>query len=120
MKCKAKTLKGKWVIGEIIGNIIFTQKPKIKSDSVGHWTIESAAYRINTSTICEQVRGTEFFEGDEVRFEIALDLKRCKLIGRIVWNEQLKGFMIQNYYSSDRYQICEVYKIKPTGKNKHD
>jgi hypothetical protein len=111
---KAKTLTGEWVKGDLF------------NATSGMTIIENGGsdpknfHFINPSTLCQQVRGTEFFEGDEVRFEVAFDLKRHKMIGHIVWNDQLKGYMIQNANSSDRYQFCEPYSIEPTGKNKHN
>ena len=75
------------------------------------------AYEIDPKTLCQQVRGTELFEGDEV--------ERHELKGFIVWNDEVKMFRIEvtgktyegetdtlNFFIDDSW--------KPTGKNIND
>ena len=101
-KHKAKDLEGNWVEGYYW------------NDKGEHWIMVSdsscPAHEISPSTLCERVRGTDFFEGDEIT-----DGSGNR--GVIVWNQDSCGFLV-DFYDHGLDELGDW--AKKTGKNIHD
>ena len=107
MKYKAKRLdNGEWVEGYYYNDFgdhyIYYPDIDVMVD-----------IEIDPSTLCQQVRGTELFEGDEV--ELSSRDEYAKL-GYISWNDYHKSFMVK---VDSIHQRLDNY-WKTTGKNKYD
>jgi len=112
MKFKAKRLdNGKWVEGYLV-NCEYDNhtQSNIFRSSIDYWSADDV--EVDTKTLCQQVRGTELFEGDEVEVE-------CKKYF-IVWNNRYLDWELQATGKSLSYYIIRECEIKPTGRNIHD
>jgi ethanolamine utilization protein EutQ (cupin superfamily) len=71
-------------------------------------------FKIDPSTVCEKVKGTEFFDGDEVSSE--------RGTGYIEWNDTTLCWSV-NYGAGERrtlWSILELEVVNKTGRNRHD
>ena len=116
---KAKDLNGNWVEGwyEYDPDALQVHALWVNSKK-GFGNVK---YPINPSTLCERVRGTDFFEGDEMISDLSGQ------VGYLFYNSEFHKWQVE-FKSRDG----EVKKIdlwlalqyqsswKPTGKNIHD
>ncbi len=110
MKAKAKTLQGKWVEGYYLR---FNDFEIITPHS------DQGFLEIDPKTLCQQVRGTEFFEGDVVTIkgESNQDEEWFLVYEQYQWWLQL---LIGD--ESDSIELTYDYTKdwQPTGTNIHD
>lgn len=104
MLSKAKTLTGEWVKG-------YYSRMK-NSAWIEGLNNPYCLHKINPSTLCQQVRGTEFFEGDEFEYIHARESKFY-----LAFDEKKLQWILENEYQKVSYNLS---RFKPTGKNKHD
>jgi hypothetical protein len=113
MLSKAKTLTGEWVTGS---HVQVNEKHYIL-DSCGYDRVKKRPFyghEINSLTLCQQVRGTEFFEGDEVE---AVINNQQHVIGFITYNEDSFRWEVEVLGDILRWSLKDW---KPTGKNIYD
>jgi hypothetical protein len=106
MKAKAKRLdNGEWVEG------YYVETPIAKYISIPD-RIGNSDCLIDPKTLCQQVRETDFFEGDEIE-EVGGDI-----VGLVEWDGEGKKWQV--FSEGLRYGFDCVTDWKPTGKNIHD
>ena len=105
---KAKDLNGNWVEGwyYFFDHIHYL---RCVNDKGFH-----EDYRINPSTLCERVRGTDFFEWDEVE-HFGFDM-----IGNIEFDNDLLQYWVYHKNRTGFALWSELRNIKQTGRNRHD
>jgi hypothetical protein len=116
---KAKRIDtGEWVMGFYLQTFDPTKEVNTPAS---HFIFEGVnikeAVQINPSTLCQQVRGTEFFVGDE----FANPKDDIQSLFYIQYDDKLNQWWLMHENGSgitfaDRLNIG----LKPTGKNKHD
>lgn len=116
MKYKAKTLTGEWVEGDLF------------NATSGMTIIENGGsdpkdfHFISPSTLCQQVRGTDFFEGDIVKCWIAhpttneVEIHECE----VYWSELDLKWLFKSLDVDMFFSWIEIFKTEHTGKNKFD
>ena len=119
MKAKAKRLdNGEWVEGYIRPLWTpkgFNQKYAIdKAQSYTYYEDSLGVYEIDPKTLCQQVRGTEFFEGDIVTAQGSYSV----LKGYWIYEESTRRWAIKQL---DNPSLdASYFDWQPTGKNIHD
>lgn len=102
---KAKDLNGNWVEGYYVN---------YGDPDLGIIVINSSHILVNPSTLCQRVRGTDFFEGDEVR---RVDYP---MVGYLKFDYKNCHWYISGYGWSATIEELGLDNLKPTGKNIHD
>lgn len=104
MKCKAKTLEGRWVEGYYV----YDDRDK-EAWITQTWEDGERNYEIDLSTVCRPVFGTELSEGDELE-----DRKGNK--GFLYYDARLYCWCV----NGDIDKTLMAVDCKPTGKNIYD
>lgn len=115
MKAKAKRLdNGEWVEGYYSNWKHFDGKKHIDVHTIDLGGFSSREHQIDPSTLCQQVRGTELFEGDEVQ--------QKWMVANIFYCEETFSFRLKIWKEKegDYFTFPFSKKWKPTGRNIHD
>jgi len=117
MKAKAKRLdNSEWVEGYCSNWKHFDGKKHIDVHTIDLGGFSSREHEIDPSTLCQQVRGTEFFEGDEM-----IDEKGHKLYWK--FSEKDLRWYLATEYGDLRWSggiLITWDDWKPTGRNIYD
>ena len=99
---KAKRIdNGEWITSMTIEN---------KRSGLWFKDVDFKWVKVDPSTLCERVRGTEFFEGDEVYS------KTHDLTGIITYSENSYSWRVR--YGEESFRLDFAEDWKPTGKNR--